>query len=287
MIRAIALALIAALAACAAPTPRPQVAPRGTLELFDNRLYLPATVNGSAARALLDSGAELSVLDDDFAARLGLPLTGQATAHGSGAAAMQARFARDATIAAAGVRLPGRTVAVLDLGEVSARLIGRPIDMILGRDLFDAGRMRIVVQAGRIAMVARDAEPAGVRLALTGARGIETFPVRVEGHGSVPAVFDLGNGSEVLVGRAFARRTGIANPDRIVERRAGGGLGGSVERDIVLLRSVLIAGVPFRNVPAAIDDSPSAADLNIGTQLLRRFLITTDFPQRAIWLEPR
>ena len=51
--------------------------------------------------------------------------------------------------------------------------------------------------------------------------------------------------------------------------------------------SLTVAGRTFRNVPAAIDDQPNANDLNVGTSILKEFLIVTDFKQRAVWLAPR
>lgn len=255
------------------------------LELFNGRLFVDATLNGEPVRALLDSGAEMSVVDDDRAARLGLVPNGAAIARGSGAQAMEARFARGVTIAAAGVTLADRTVAVLDLGEVSARLIGRDVALIVGRELFDAARLRIDIEGGRIDRCT--CAPRGVRLGVTDRRGIPTVPVTIEGGEPVQADFDLGNGSGVLIGRAYAERIGVAAPDRIVARRSGGGLGGAVERDIVVLRGLTLAGREFREVEAAIDPAPDAADLNIGTSILRNFIITTDFAEGAIWLEPR
>ena len=255
------------------------------LDLFNNRLYLSVTVNGTPATALLDSAAEMTMLDDDFAARLGLTPTGSAVTHGSGEGRMEARFAETVAIYAAGVALNYR-VAILDLGDVSARILGRPVDLLLGREIFDQARLRIDVVGGTIDLA--EAPPAaGVRLALSEHRGIPAIPAAVEGHEAVPAVFDTGNGSEVLVGRVYAERIGLTAPDRIVERRTGGGLGGALTRDIVRLRNLSLAGREFSDVPAAIDPGESASDLNLGTSILRHFIITTDFAQRAIWLEPR
>ena len=45
--------------------------------------------------------------------------------------------------------------------------------------------------------------------------------------------------------------------------------------------ALAIAGQTFRNVPAAIDDQPNAGDLNIGTSILRHFVITADFKGRV------
>lgn len=255
------------------------------LEMFNNRLFVEVDVNGIPTRALLDSGAEMSILDDDFAARAGLAGSGSATMHGSGAGTMEARFAENVAVRAAGEDLRQR-VAILDLGDVSDRLIGRPLDMILGRELFDRTRLRLDISGGTIEP-APAGEPAGARLALGDHRGIPTIEAAVEGQTPVQTVFDLGNGSEVMVGRAYAERIGLTAPDRIVERRSGGGLGGAQQRDIVILRSLNVGGREFRDVPAAIDLGETASDLNIGTSILRHFLITTDFAGRAVWLEPR
>jgi hypothetical protein len=274
------LLVLGSCASVAGPEP-----PASALELFNNRLFVPATVNGQATAALLDSGAEMTVLDDDFAARLGLDAGGSATARGSGAATMEARFAENVAIQAAGARLVDR-VAIVDLDEVSERLIGRPVEMILGRELFDRVPLRLDIAAGRIAP-AGPVDRRGERLPLGEHRGTPTIPAAVEGHAPVQAAFDLGNGSEVLIGRAYAERIGLAAPHRIVERRPGGGLGGAVERDIVVIRNLRVAGREFSDVRAAIDPGESASDLNIGTSILRHFVITTDFPDRAVWLEPR
>jgi hypothetical protein len=48
-----------------------------------------------------------------------------------------------------------------------------------------------------------------------------------------------------------------------------------------------VAGRKFANLDAAVDPNPSASDVNIGVSLPRHFLITTDFSQHAVWLEPR
>ena len=283
------LAILAAAAAGAALTGCATVPAPDTgvpLTVHRNRLFLAATVNGQPVEALLDSGAEMTSIDDDRAALLGLGLTGADEVKGSGGTA-KVRFSEGVTVEAAGIRLADRMVAVFDLDEVASRLIGRPVPVIVGRELFDAARLRIDVEAGRIASVPRDREPAGARLPLTTHKGIEHFPVSIEGHPPASAAFDLGNGGTVLIGKAYAERLGLTAPGRIVGRRTGGGIGGAIERDLVILKTVTIAGRTFENVEAAIDPLDSASDLNIGTQLLRRFLITADYAQHVLWLEPR
>lgn len=192
------LAGVAALAGCTTTPVRDDGVP---LTVHRNRLFVAAAVNGRPIEALLDSGAEMTSIDDDHAAALGLALTGDDVVKGSGGTA-KVRFSEGVTVEAAGIRLADRMVAVFDLDEVASRLIGRPVPVIVGRELFDAARLRIDVDAGRIAALPRDREPAGVRLPLTTHKGIEHFPVSIEGHPPASAAFDLGNGGTVLIGRA-------------------------------------------------------------------------------------
>lgn len=272
-----ALLFLAASSAMAAET---------RIELFRNRLFIPVSVNGTRVTALLDSAAEMSVIDDNLARRLRLRPGSDQPVNGSGGPE-KGRFAHGLSLSAAGLHLRHMTAVVLDLRDLSQRLVGRPVSLILGREIFDTARLRVDLARGTIAAVSRTAIPRGERFTLVTAHGVETFPVSVEGGPPVRAEFDLGNGSEVLVGKAYAEQAGLLAPERIVGRSDGGGIGGKVSRDIVVLKSLTIGGRTFENVRAAIDATGTAGDVNVGTSILRHFLITTDFPQRMLWLEPR
>jgi predicted aspartyl protease len=272
---ALASTLSAALSAA-------QAAP---LQVHGNRLFVDVTINGVQAEALLDSGAEMTFVDPRLAARLELSPEGSETAKGSGGDT-QVQFAKGVSIEAAGVRLTNLTVALLDMTDLSKRLIAKDLQIILGREFFDAGRVRIDIEGGTIEKVDSAQEPAGTRLTLLSARGIESFPCIVEGT-ETRADIDLGNGSEVLIGRAFADAHGLLAPGRVVDRKSGGGIGGKVDRDIVVLKSLEIAGTRFENVRAAIDPQPTAGEVNVGTSILRRFVLVIDFPAHAVWLQER
>lgn len=261
------------------------VARAAPLELHGNRLFIPVTINGVQAEALLDSAAEMTFVDSKLAARLKLVPAGSATAKGSGGPT-QVQFAKDIHIEAAGVKLANMTVALLDMTELSKRVVAKDLQIILGREFFDAGRVRIDIEGRTIEKVDSADEPQGVRLPLLSARGIESFPCIVEGT-ATRADIDLGNGSEVLIGRAFAEAHGLLAPGRVVERKTGGGIGGMVDRDIVVLKSLEIAGFRFEDVRAAIDPQPTAGEVNVGTSILRRFVLVIDFPSHAVWVWER
>ena len=254
------------------------------LSVRGDRLFMPIEVNGRKTEALLDSAAESSLMDPTFASSLALPLAGGATARGSGGEA-EARFAH-VSVRAASVELKDVTVAVLDLSDVSRRLVGSKVVFILGREFFDAARVRIDIERGSIETVSRGAPVAGTALTLTEHAGIEAIPARVEGVAAA-ADFDLGNGSEVMIGKGFAERNGWLTAARIVARRQGGGIGGGMERRVIRLGTLELAGTTFRDVEAAVDPLGNAGELNLVVRILRHFIIVTDFAQNRVWLEPR
>jgi predicted aspartyl protease len=252
-----------------------------------SRLMLDAKVNGHPVRALLDSAAEATLVDKGFAQRLRLNGGEVVSGQGSGQTSFDAALINGVTLEALGLSLPNQTIAVTDLEDVGRRLLGHPIDVILGREIFDAARLAIDINGHRIAVVASDSKPRGVRLELMTEHGVETIPVSLESGAPVRATFDLGNGSRVLVGAAFAARLRLLTDGRTVTADRGGGLGGEAVRQVIALRSLEVAGRRFDDVPAAIDPQASASDLNVGVSILRHFWITTDFAHHAVWLAPR
>jgi predicted aspartyl protease len=251
------------------------------LRTHNGRLYIDAKIAGVATEALLDSGAEATLIDPAFAAAAMLPQGEPLKIKGSGGEAA-ARVVPDVTVAAVGTRLNLEAVVVTDLREISARLLKWPTQVIVGRELFDAGRLTIDINHGMIEQADAAAKPPGKQLQLTAHAAIESVPVAVNGV-HAQAEFDLGNGSDVMVSRAMANRLAL----KIVGQKPGGGIGGEVRRDAVVLKRLELAGKTFHNVPATIDDQPSADDLNVGTSILRNFLITTDFRARSVWLQAR
>lgn len=277
----LAVGPLVAVPAAAEGTSYPLTPTRGS------RLMVDARINGHPVRALLDSAAEATLIDRKAAASLQVSGGTAVTGQGSGAEAFEAAEVKGVTLQAFGLTLKDQTVAVVDLGDVGRRLLGHPLDVVLGREVFDAARLRIDIDGKQLTVVGRDSKPRGVELALVTEHGIETIPVRIEGHETVRATFDLGNGSETLIGSKLASQLGLLSDGRPSKLSAGGGLGGELQRQVVTLRSLDIAGQRLTDLPAAIDTRPSASDVNIGVEVLRRFLITTDFARRVVWLEAR
>ena len=252
-----------------------------------SRLLMPIEVNGHPVDALLDSAGEATLIDSEFAKTLHIGKGETVVGHGSGENAFDAKLVSGVTLNAVGITLRDQTVAITDLSDVGRRLLERRLDVVLGREIFDAARLLIDIDARTIAVVPRDRQPRGVRLDLVGEHGVETVPVLVESGEPVRATFDLGNGSHVLVSRAFAERRHLLQDGREVREERGGGLGGEARRQVFTLKSLELAGRRFDNVQAAIDPQDSASEINVGVAILRNFRITTDFAQHAIWFQPQ
>jgi|KBSSwiStaDraftv2_1062776.scaffolds.fasta_scaffold01691_17 hypothetical protein len=255
-------------------------APAEPLHVYNGRLFITAKVNGVATEALLDSGAEGSIFDPILAAKAKFAEGTPQVLKGS-AGSEQARIVEGVTLDALGVEIHPEAVVVLDLKNLSERLIKRPTHAIIGRELFDSTRLQIDLAGGRILAVDKTKAPRGAKLALTAHAGIEAIPVKANGV-AAEAEFDLGNGSDVMISRDLVKKLGL----QIIGKKAGGGIGGAIERDYVLLPTLEVAGRQFHNIHANIDDQPSHNDMNVGTSILKNFLITTDFKDRTVWLAP-
>jgi predicted aspartyl protease len=270
VIRRLTFAAVLAIGSAGAAAP---------LQVHNGRLFIDARINGVATEALLDSGAEATVIDPVLAAKAHLPEGTAQRMRGSGGSAA-AHLVEGVTVSALGLDLHPEAVIVTDLTDVSSRLIGRPTHAIVGRELFDTARLRVDIPNAEASVVSCDRLPLGKRLPLTGHAGIEAMPVLANGH-NVSAEFDLGNGSDVLISRALAKKLKL----KVVGRKQGGGIGGPLLRDLVTIAWLDVAGRRFRNVTAAVDDQSNANDHNVGTAILRHFLITTDFKERSVWLQ--
>jgi len=249
--------------------------------IVDNgRLFIQAKINGVATEALLDSGAETSLVDTRLAAEAKLPAGEKVQLKGSGGE-QEVSVVSGVRIEALGQVIPAAEIAVLDLTDLSNRLVKRPTRAIVGREVFDAAPIRIDLAHSDVRALGKNDVAKGMRLPLTGHGGIETVPVTL-GNEKAQAVVDFGNGTGVMISKELAAEMGL----KPVGKMKGGGFGGEIERDVVILPKLTLAGRTFRNVQAGVDETSSRAPLNVGTPILKNFIVTADFKGRSAWFEP-
>jgi clan AA aspartic protease (TIGR02281 family) len=134
-------------------------------ELATGHHLVDATMNGRKATFVLDTGANVSVVDSAAAAKLGLPERGMpAGAFGLGGG-MKARQVKLESLAIGPVRIRRSQVMTSDLGaivKVLAPLSRGTISGIIGQDAMKEHRAVIDVARPILYLMAADADPAPV-----------------------------------------------------------------------------------------------------------------------------
>src|SRR5215213_8303050 len=102
------------------------------LQLHNGRVFIEAKVNNVATEALLDSGAEATIVDPVLAAKAKVPEGTPQVMKGSGGSA-PAHIVEGVTIEALGIELHPEAVVVMDMTDLSNRLIKRSTQAIVGR----------------------------------------------------------------------------------------------------------------------------------------------------------
>ncbi|WP_159456576.1 alpha/beta fold hydrolase [Altererythrobacter xiamenensis] len=252
------------------------------LEVRGDRVFVTVVVEGKEVEALLDSGAEVTIFDTNTGDALGLTGGTEVEARGTGAKTVRASLVENITLNALGRNVNIPVAAVMDLSDVGSRLLNAPLPMVLGREIFDAGRIAVDIEGGRIDWVERDTQPLGKALDLSPSHGIETIPVEFGPLGQLRADFDLGNGSGLLISSKLATDLDLSP----VGFEPAGGIGGSLLRAVVIVPEVTLAGRTFYDVRAHVS-SDLQVPANVGVSLLRHFMIVTDFPEKRVWLIDR
>jgi predicted aspartyl protease len=228
----------------------------GWLPFARERTVVPTVavrIGGREVTALVDSGAQYSVMDRGLFRELGLTEAFQMplVAYGVGGGAQVGRGTRvDVTVGALGLR--DLRAAVLDLGPLaSAEGIATPL--ILGRDLLRSVVLDLDLSDRRLRLTApdrhrpeADLRPVAVRMA-AGALAAE---ITVEGA-VLEAVVDTGASALLSLSREAANAAGLLDGR---ERRAGSSLvlGGAVRAEVAVARTVTFADQLYRRTPVSI-----------------------------------
>ena len=241
------------------PSPQARFATDGApvwARLVDERahvLIISATVAGQPVRALVDSGAEYSVLDRRLVQRLGLgdgfdiPLL----AHGVGGGAQVGRGVT-VDVAAAGASFAGMRAAILDLGPLADES-GLATPLILGQDVLGQADLWLDLPARRLTLVPR-ATPApwGDLTATPVIREGRALAAEVSVEGAVTtALIDTGSSSLLALSRASAGALGLLD-GRETRRGSSLVLGGSVRSELVRARTLTFGDALFRDATVAI-----------------------------------
>jgi len=264
---------------------------------FDNfrhqRIFLPATINGTSTDAILDSGAEMTVVDLALAEEIGLVGMGNVAANGSGGTA-EVQFATGVTLQLGNMEMRDLTVAIIDLSALAPRL-GRSIPVILGKELFNETIVDIDYPNGRIAFHHPDGwsyQGNGATVALPDLEGSRSVEISVEGRNPIRVGFDIGQGGALTLFEAYVDEVRLLDDGRPVSDQMSGGVGGMVLSPDTSVTSLTFGGVTFDDVPAQLAiDAEGSFDTtreqgNLGTDLFSRFHMIVNYGADELYLEP-
>lgn len=259
----------------------------------DRRIFLPARINGVAGEVMLDSGVSGVVLDAAYARSLGLAQGRALTAFGLSGSVSGSIARDDVTVEIGSLIVNPRQVMLLDLEPIS-RAMGRSLNVLIGRDLFEAVAVDLDFDNRRVGFHAFRGfhSPEGARaIPLSRAGELRSVPVSIEGRRPVQAVVDLGNGGTVDVSERYLRANDLLR-DRAVATTAVLGVEGKSVQTALSLSAVAVGGFELTNVPAVAapvwnnDQRGIDAPAYIGIDLISRFRIATDYSRDRLWLSP-
>lgn len=194
---------------------------------------------------------------------------------------------------------PGLKVDSLDFYinnyEILTNVYGIKVDGIIGYSFLS----RYIVKIDFDSLVIKVFEPGNINYPPGGLllhpdfRGLPIIPLTIKDARSITAdyYFDTGAGLCFLISSQFKKDSSVLLKKRKPVTTKVQGLGGKTEMHITVIKRLQIGKYKFRNVPTYILDdqlklfSPSLSGL-IGNDILRRFNLIINYPQKEIHLLP-
>jgi predicted aspartyl protease len=264
------------------------------IEMNANKPRTAVRVNGAGPfDFLVDTGSIFDLVDTERAAELGIVSEGAFDAGGAGEATMTTSTAEGVRLGIGDLDLPPQNVEVAPINAAIGRLEGRRLDGLLGYDFFSRFPVELDYTAGRLSIVD---EPRGTPV-----------PIRlVRRHPFVRAAFELGGRrfehefvldtgfrSGLVLASRFVREEGLVDlAATTIEATTGAGIGGpTIER---VARAATVELGPFVLDHVVVNLSQATAGTLadpgfggiVGSEILRRFTATFDYPASRLFLEP-
>ncbi|HEX3458161.1 MAG TPA: aspartyl protease family protein [Candidatus Baltobacteraceae bacterium] len=262
--------------------------------LYGNHIYVKATVDGKAYAFVFDTGGAAS-LSSIAEKQLKLPVVATAQISGTGNSAEPMGVVVPTVASLGDARLKKAYFLVLPAAiDLGSPYEGLQFGGVLGREFF--AQLIVTIDYAHKTLTLANPQvfrvnPKATALPLTLRSGV--FPnVRAAVDG-IEGSFDLDAGSPqaLMLSERFANAGGfVAKMPRTVEATPGRGVGGVMTGIAGRVDTLNLGGSvlsdPVAYVVHASGGVFSAPDLdgNIGTDILRRFTVTIDVPDKTLYL---
>jgi hypothetical protein len=263
-------------------------------KLLNNHIYLPVKLDGGAPKLFIFDTGSFNVLSKEEAQAQGLSSEGTFPAGGIGQNTVEFGYAKINSLDVGGLVLKNQLFATFDLSD-GIRFEDLPTLGLVGYELAKQSVVVLDYDKNEITFI----RPAAFRPP----KGAESLPLKFRGHiplveavlDGVTGEFQLDTGARpsLTLTRSFADAHGLVEKYHARREAVGGpGLGGQ-SRGLLARPEELDLGRLAVHGPVALISSSwrrntamSRIAGNIGGGLLKRFLVTLDYPQGTLYLQP-
>ena len=253
-------------------------------ERYRNEIFVKAKINGIDGTILLDNGTGTTEIDTGFAVRAGLKPQGPDRVVNTGTASMSVR-----TVDKVKIEIPHHitvsgTAVTRDLSTI-ARIIGHPIDAILGGDVLNANAMGLITSLKQLYLM-----PSGKIAPSDNAMTVPLIngsQIATEINGRPMRLFiDLGaNGSVVLSDDSWSRA--IPRDAPVTTSRFTNGEGVIRERRSSTDNTIRIGGATIAGIEITSEtQDPRGLDGLLGGGFLSHYDVILDVPAKTLVLIP-
>lgn len=293
------LVVAAALFAACATSPPLSRTTEVPVEITDHLLFVPVAVgNHPPSSFILDSGAQISVLEKRTAAASGLFTRERGRAAGAGPAFVETSVFHDVDLQLPDIAIQLPQVMAFPLTPLSLE-VGRPIDGLLGRDVIE----RYVVEVDYERRLLRFHDPAtyvvppdavAVPVTFDGGRAVVAAKLTLTDGRSVAMRMLVDTAaSGIAVSRPFAAKQRIYDAIApAIDGPMAVGVGGVAQQRIGRAKQFAFAGFTFdAPIVSATVSRAGGVDRRendglLGASVLRRFTVTFDYAHRRLLLVP-
>ena len=275
-------------------------------QLHSNLIIVPVRINDSdTLQFILDTGVSNTIITDPSAFRKQpLRLTRKIKLSGAGEGSnLTASVAIDNTLIMGGLKASHHNLVILDEDILKlSEYVGTPVHGIFGYDIFanfvvnvDFQRREITVMNPKFYHYKKrkgDRYPITIQDTKAYTDALSVF----DGEKSLPlrVVLDTGAGHALLLDRSRSTAS-MPLPVKIIRAQLGRGLNGVINGSMGRIQKVQFGRYQLDNILASFPDSVSfgmkLVDMperqgNVGCELLRRFNVTFNYPDRYIVMKP-